>query len=245
MRVRTLALLVMVLLPASLNAQRIHVRLPWIGRRPTGRAPLPPQAPEIQRQMRYQRSRFSSETYSLLSFNETNRYPSDRAAATASMVGFGEHVDWRFKPTLSVTGDFTSSLFGGPYIQNTFDFGGRYRPLRGPDYKIRPYVDLRGSYAWSYATFAQPFDPGSPIAGPTIAGGPATSHGLGALVGAGFETSLTRTLSLSSGLGLVRYRMYAVQVGSQPLGSQWNYRTTTVRINLGLKYNPGRMVPIS
>jgi len=245
MRARSLALLVVLLLPASLDAQGIRIRLPWIGRRATGKAPLPPQAPEIQRQMRYQRSRLSFESYSLLSVNTTNRYVSDRGAATASMAGFGEHVDWRFKPTLSVTGDFTSSLYGGPYNQNTFDLGGRYRPLRGPDYKIRPYVDLRGSWAWSYASFAQPFDPGSPIAGPTIAGGRTTSHGLGALVGAGFETSLTRTLSLSSGLGLVRYRMYGVQVGAQPLGSQWNYRTTTLRINLGLTYNPGRMVPIS
>ena len=244
MRVRTFALFVVLLLPASLDAQGIHIRLPWIGRRPTARAPLPPQAPVIARQMRYRASRFSTESYSLVTFNQTDRYVSDRGASIASMAGFGERLDWRFKPALSVTGDFTSSVFGGPYIQNTFDFGVRYRPVRGLDYRIRPYLDLRASTAWSYASFAQPFDPNSPIAGPTIAGGRTTSRGIGALVGAGFETSLTRTISLTSGLGLARYRMYAVQVGQQPLGSQWNYRATAVRIILGLKYNPGRMVPM-
>jgi hypothetical protein len=243
MRARVFALSVVLMLPASLHAQRIHIRLPWVGRRP-GPAPLPPQAPVIAREMRYRASRLSSESYSLFTFNQTDRYVSDRGASIASTQGFGEHVDWRFKPTFSLTGDFTSSLFGAPYIQNTFDFGGRFRPLRGPDYKIRPYVDLRASMAWSYASFAQPFDPSSPIAGPTIAGGRTTSHGVGALFGAGFETSLTRSFSLATGLGLSRYRMYAVQVGQQQLGSSWNYRTTAVRMTLGVKYNPGRMVPI-
>src|SRR5258708_25544540 len=243
MRVRALGLFVVLLLPASLNAQRIPIRLPWIGRRPTpGR--YTPQAPVIAREMRYRASRLSSESSSLFTFNQTDRYVSDRGASIASTQGVGEHVDWRFKPTLSLTCDFTSSLFGAPYIQNTFDFGGRFRPLRGPDYKLRPYVDLRASMAWSLASFAQPFDPSSPIAGPTIAGGRTTSHGVGALFGAGFETSLTRSLSLATGLGLSRYRMYAVQVGQQRLGSEWNYRTTAVRMTLGLKYNRGRMVPI-
>jgi hypothetical protein len=194
--------------------------------------------------MRYKASRLSSETYTMYTFNQTDRYVADRGVSTASMLGAGTHVDWRYKPALSVTGDLTTSLFGGPYIQNAFDFGGRYRPVRGPDYKIRPYVDLRGSWAWSYASFAQPFDPNSPIAGPTIQGGRTTSHGLGALVGAGFETSVTRSIALTTGLGLSRYRMYAVQVGQQRLGSNWNYSATAVRITLGLKYNPGRMVPI-
>jgi len=244
MRVRTFALLVVLLLPASLNAQRIHIRLPWIGPRPAGPTPLPPQAPEVAREMQYRRSRVSAETYMLYTLNQTDRYVADRGISTASMLGAGARLDWRFRPAFSVTGDFTTSLYGGPYIQNTFDFGGRYRPVRGFDYKIRPYVDLRASWAWSQASFAQPFDPSSPIAGPTIAGGRTTSHGLGALVGAGFETSVTRSISITSGLGLARYRMYAVQVGQQPLGSEWNYRTTSVRIILGLKYNPGRMVPI-
>ncbi len=243
MRARICALSAMLLLPASLSAQRIHIRLPWIGRRPAP-APLPPQAPVIAREMRYKASRLSMESYSLFTFNQTDRYVSDRGAATAVTQGFGGHLDWRFKPTVSLTGDFTSSLFGAPYIQNTFDFGARFRPLRGPDYKIRPYVDLRASMAWSIASFAQPFDPNSPIAGPTIPGGRTTSHGVGALFGAGFETAITRSFSLATGLGLSRYQMYAVQVGQQQLGTAWNYRTTAVRLTLGVKYNRGWMVPI-
>ncbi len=243
MRARSVALFIVLVLPASSNAQRIHVRLPWIGRRPTP-APLPPQAPEIARQMQYRRSRISGESYTLMSFDQTDRYVANHGPSTASMLGAGVHLDYRLKPAFSLTGDFTSSQFGGPYIQRTVDLGARYHPLRSLDDKIRPYVDLRASWASSYASFAQPFDLSSPIAGPTIPGGRTTSNGPGALVGAGFETSLTRSLALTTGLGLARYRMYSVQVGPQQLGSQWDYRSTAVRFTIGLKYNPGRMVPI-
>lgn len=244
MRVRAFTLFVVLLLPASLSAQRIHLRLPWIGPRPPAAVPLPPQAPVIARELRYRASRFSTETYAAFGYAQPDHSVVNSGVTAASMLGFGARLDWRFKPALSVTGDLTTALWGGPMLQNTFDFGGRYRPVRGYEYKLRPYFDLRASWAWSYASFAQPFDQTSPIASPGFQANRTTSHGLGALVGTGFETFLTPNFALTTGLSLSRYRMSALTYGQQPFGSAWNYRTTAVRLTLGLKYNRGRMVPI-
>lgn len=238
MRVRTFALFVVLLLPASLHAQGIHIRLPWIGRRPTARAPLPPQAPVIAREMQYRASRLSAETYTVLSMVQTDH--SAVGASTASMIGYGTHVDYRIRQRFSITSDVTQSIWGGPFLQNTFDFGGRYRPLRGPDYTIRPYVDLRGTLAWSYANFAQPSDPTNVIVTPEIAGSRNGGHGRGLLAGAGFETSLSRQWSITTGVSVSRYRM-TPWAGS---GQDQSFGTTASRVTIGVKYNPGRMVPL-
>ena len=243
MRVRPFALFVVLLLPASVNAQRIHVRLPWIGPRPPRAEPLPPQAPAIARALRYQASRFSTESYAVLNLVETDRNVNS-GPPVSSTLGFGQRMDWRVKPAFSITGDVAASLYGGPFTQTSFDLGGRYRPVRGYEYRLRPYFDLRASWLWAFPRFAQPTEPTIAIASPNILGR-ASGSGIGALGGAGFETVLTPNLSLNSGLSLARYRMSAWQAyGATGLQPYRHFGTTAVRFTLGLTFNPGHMVPI-
>ena len=242
MRARTLVLLAVLLLPAPLTAQ-IRIRLPRIGRAPAP-APLPPQAPMIAREMQYKRSRLSSESYTFYNYSQPDHHVASNGVAAASILGLGVRTDYRIKPAFMITSDMTTAQFGGPFIQYTFDFGGRYRPVRPLDSKIRPYFDLRTSWAWSFASFAQPSDPTVSVASPTIQPGFTAAHGIGILAGTGFETSLTRTLALTTGLTLARYRMSALTFGQQQYGTPWNYRATGVRFIFGLKYNAGRWVPV-
>src|SRR3954466_13571430 len=108
MRIRSLVLFSALLLPASSNAQRIHVRIPWIGRRPPTAEPLPPQAPVIARQMQYQRSRFSTESYMFENIVATDRNVNSGSLINSSL-GFGDHLDFRARPKFSITADLGES----------------------------------------------------------------------------------------------------------------------------------------
>lgn len=240
MRIRFVVLFAVILLPASSNAQRIPLRWPWIGKRPPTAEPLPPQAPAIARQMRYQRSRFSSESYAFETIVATDRNGNSGGLINSSL-GFGDRLDWRAKPQFSVTADLGQSRYGAPFRQLNLDLGGRYRPLS--EHRLRPYVDARVSHLWSSPQFAQLTDP-TAVAAPNILGR-MSSTGNGALAGVGFETSLTNSFSLNSGLSLGRYQMTSrqgyTQNGYEPAR---HFGITTARFTLGLTYNPGHMVPM-
>jgi hypothetical protein len=161
-----------------------------------------------------------------------------------SSLGFGDHLDFRFRPKFSITADLGESLYGAPFRQLNFDFGGRYRPLGDVEHRVRPYVDFRVGYLLSGPQFAQPADPTSAIAAPNILAR-ATGSGIGTLAGAGFETSIATRWSINSGIALGRYRMTSNgSYGSSGYEPSRSFGITSARFTLGLKYNPGRMVPI-
>src|SRR5687767_5019359 len=128
MRARVLVSLVVLLLPAALDAQGVRVRRPPVGGQPPTPAPKPPQAPGIPDARRYHSIRLSVESYSLFSFVRTDQYVTDSAASSWSMLGVGTRLDLRMKPTFSMTADLTTAMLGGPFSLSTIDLGGRYRP---------------------------------------------------------------------------------------------------------------------
>lgn len=242
MRVRAFAAIVMVLLPAVLAGQQTRVRRPRIGA-PPAKAPLPPRAPGLPQLRQYQSSRLSVESYTLFTVVQTDRYVADSGAAVWSMQGVGTRIDWRLASAFSITADLTSALVNGPFSMSTIDIGGRYQQEREGQV-LRPYVDVRTTYGYSYAGYAQPYATNAIASPVAYVGGRTTSRGFGALVGAGFESSLTRSLAVTTGVSLARYRMSSVRVGQQRLGSDWNYGATTLRFTIGLTYNRQRLVPI-
>jgi opacity protein-like surface antigen len=242
MRSRYFVLAAVLLLPALASGQ-IRVRRPPVGGAAPRPAPKPPQAPGIHDARLYHRVRLSVESYSLVNFVHTDRYVTDDGAQTSSLFGFGTRLDWRFKPAFSATLDLTSSAFGGPYTLSTVELGTRYMPVR-PGRGSRPFVDLRGSWAYNYDTYAQPYGLNT-LAVPQYQyqdrSGRTTSRGFGGLVGAGIETGLTNTLFLTTGLSYSSYGMSSVTIANQPQGADSDYRTTALRFTVGIKYNGRRL----
>lgn len=242
MRARHVVTAALLLLPAVVSAQ-VAGRRPPVGRGPDRPAPLPPHAPGIQDNRLYTASRFAFESYPMLSFVQTDRYVTDNGPASYLMQGEGMRIEWRMKPTFSLATDITSALFGGPFQLHTFEFGGRYRPLNEND-GARPFFDLRGTWAYAYDSYAQPYNGSSfALMQPDYArGSRTTSQGFGGLIGTGFESPITRSLTLAAGLSVSSYGMSSVRLNGQQFGSDLAYQATVVRLTFGVNYNPHYMI---
>lgn len=237
MRIRALVAIATLLLPAGLSAQR----LPFPGRRPHPAAPQPmPREPEpIARQMSYTRLRFSFESYPLLSFVQSSGFATG-GSSTWATLGAGTRVEYRLSRYMAATMDLTSSVLGGPVNLSTAELGTRIGRAR-TERRLVPFGDLRLGYAAAYSPEVGSYmnDPiGYPI--PHGAYGSRYSSGWGAVAGAGMEYGLTRTFSLTSELLATHARMNAHDVLSTT--AQPSYGLTAVRVVLGLRYNPVRMV---
>jgi hypothetical protein len=235
-----------VILPEGSQAQ-FPRRRPVIGpgAPPTRPAPLPPQPAAIRRDLRYRFSKFSSETYSMFEATQVDRYPADSGAASYGMQGEGVRLDYRYRPTFSFTGDIASTFFGGPFSMQRVQLGGRYHPDR-LEYHVRPFVDLRGSWAHTIDAYAQPVGNSilvGPYSGQYLSGW-TTSNGFGAFVGGGMDYSIMRNIAITTELGLARHRLGDVSVSGTRLGSSWDYNATTASFIIGLKYTGGRYVVI-
>jgi hypothetical protein len=235
MRIRS-AFVVALFLPSVAIAQ---TRAPRIGggARP-GRAAPPSREPEaIARALAYQRSRYSVETYPLISRVQSPGYSAGRPISSWTSFGTGTRLDYRRNQYLSWTLDLTSSYLGGPAIYETAEVGTRIRPENW-DHRLRPFADVRVGFQHSYDTFSQQVQLGiGPAA--SLASGSRYSRGFGGVVGAGLEYSLTNTLALTSAVSAMRANMVAYRYSftAPPVGDD-SYRMTTYRLTVGLKYNP-------
>ena len=140
MRTRAIVAIVLLLVPAALSAQR----LPRIGRRPgpTRPQPLPPQPPEIARELAYKRLRVSFESYPLISYVSVPSYVTGDGTSHWTAFGTGTRVDYRFTRFVSATLDLTSSFAGGPAIMNSAELGTRIHRER-TESKAYPFLDVR------------------------------------------------------------------------------------------------------
>ena len=119
MRIRAIAAIVVLLVPAALSAQRIP--LP-IGRRPPRGEPLPPTAGPIAKEQAYRRWRLSVESYPMVSYYQTSAFGS------WTELGMGTRADYLINRHMSATLDMTSSLIGSPSVVNTAEVGTRLHP---------------------------------------------------------------------------------------------------------------------
>lgn len=238
MRIRAVAAIVLLLVPAVASAQRTP--LPRAGRGPARPAPLPPQAPTIARELAYKRLPLSVESYPLISFVESSGF-AEGALTRWTSAGMGTRLDYRVTRLVSATLDMTSSLFGGPARTQTVEFGTRLRPERS-ERRVYPFIDVRAGYAHAYDTYLRPMDYVDPYSTATPIGvGARYSQGVGAVGGGGIEVALTRMISLTTAASVMRTQMttYGFR-GARPATN--SYRMTSYRYTLGIRFNPVRVI---
>jgi hypothetical protein len=241
MRCRALVVIASLTLASGLGGQGI--RLPRIGRRTApAPAPLPPEAPAVKQALAYKRSRWSAEAYSLVN---SIQVPATAGAGATSYTTFGTgtRADYRYTERFSATMDLTVSPIGDVATSETAEIGMRYWPLERND-DLRPFVDVRAAYMHMNDMFAAPMDMPGGIGGlnQQFAEEARFSHGLGSVAGAGFEYSITRSLSLTTELSAMRNRMTTYRLTGPvaiPTGGS-TYWMTLFRYTLGFKYNPVR-----
>ena len=234
------AIVALLLLPGSMNAQRRGI--PGLSGR--GRpAPLPPTAPAIAREMvQYRRLAISVESYPLVNFVDAPGFFSPGVRSHWTSYGIGTRASYRLKPYLSATLDLTSSPFGGLLTTQTAELGTRLLPERW-DHKAHPFVDLRVGYMFAYQGYSTSLN-SSLVTPPLQQNGTRQSgysQGFGGIAGAGVEYSLTRTLMLAAGTSVMRNHMstHRISAGATGAGSD-GYVMTSYRVTLGLRYNPVR-----
>ena len=232
MRIRGL-IVIASLLPATMTAQRRPV--PGTGQPPIYDPAPPSRQPEpIARVVAYQRSRISVESYPLLGYVRTSGFTGSPTSQWTTL-GTGVRGDYRVASLVSATVDLTSSLAGGPVSVTTAELGTRIRAERS-ERRVDPFVDLRVGYVeTSNGLFRFGYEN-------TTGSAPLMySQGWGGMVGAGAEYGLTQTFSLTSALMATHSRMTAQRIQSGFVGTP-AYALTTVRLTLGVRYNPVRAI---
>jgi hypothetical protein len=234
MRLRSLVAIALVV-PCAAFAQRTAGRIG--GARPGQPVPLGRQPEVVARSTAMQRSRYAIETYPLFSRVVAPAFSNSGQITSWNSLGAGTRLDYRFTQTLSLTGDVTSSLYGGPAQMETVELGMRFHPAN-MEVRIRPFADVRLGFEHSADQFSDQA---------TLGFGPASSlvtverysRGFGGVIGAGAEYSLTNTLSLTTGVSALRTNMkaYSYSVTSVPTSGD-AYLMTTYRLAIGLRYNP-------
>lgn len=235
MRIRSVAI-ALLLLPSVSFAQARAPRM-GTGRRPGEPVPLGPEPEVIARSQRYQRSRYSVETYPLISRVQAPGFVAGSPVSSWTSFGTGTRLDWRHTQYLSWTLDLTSSYLGGPAITETAEIGTRIRPENW-DYRLRPFADLRVGFEHASDSYSSPVDLGI---GPASNFAPVSrySRGFGGVAGAGLDYALTNTFALTTAMSAMRSNMVAYHFTGVSIPTNENsYRMTTYRFTLGLKYNP-------
>jgi hypothetical protein len=239
MRFRASTTLILLAVPAMLAAQSGRTRRGGVVGRPPTTAPKPPLAPGLHDQrMFYRASRFSMEAYPMYAFVRT----SDDGAGTWAMPGGGTRLDYRFRPMVSFTADLVSAMMLGPYRMYAGELGVRLGPERSGQ-NVRPFFDVRTSWASTREEYDQQVPIGG-IAGPPQQNysGYTTGDGFGLYSGFGIESAVTRSLAITSGIGVARHLMSGVRTGSAGMGTATDFNTTMVRFTIGLSYNPQRLI---
>jgi hypothetical protein len=234
MRLRSLVAFALVV-PSAAFAQRNAGRIG--GARPGQPVPLGRQPEVVARSIAMQRSRYAVETYPLLSRVVAPGFSGGRPISSWNAFGAGTRLDYRFTQYISLTGDITSSFYGGPAQMETAELGMRFHP-ENMEVRIRPFADVRLGFEHSSDQFSNQVGLGIGPASNLVTA-ERYSRGFGGVIGAGAEYSLTNTFSLTTGVSAMRSNMmaYAYTGTSVPTTGD-AYRMTTYRLAIGLRYNP-------
>lgn len=238
MRTRSALVFALLLLPSLSSAQARRPRVG--GARPGQPVPLSPQPEAVARSSAYQRSRYSVETYPLISRVLAPGFSGGPASSWTSF-GTGTRLDYRLTRYVSGTLDLTSSYFGGPAITETAEAGIRIRPEHWES-RLRPFADARFGFEHARDLFVMATELGiGPASG--LAPVQRYSRGFGGIAGAGVEYALTNTIALTTAASAMRTNMvsYRFSGRSVPTGDA-AFRMTTYRLTVGLKYNPVRLL---
>jgi hypothetical protein len=231
MRIRSLALALVLASPVTLSAQRI----PLMGRRLP--AELPPQPGVIARDMAYHRMNYSVESYPMVTHIVSPGFTGNSISSWTT-VGGGSRVDYRILPNVAATLDVTSSFLGGPAVMGTAEMGLRLRPDRTMNRRVYPFVDVRGGFTYAYNKFYS--DVYAPFGTPTSVHSAQYAQGFGVVGGGGAEFAISQTLSATAAAAIVRDRMHAFSYGSGLEAGNGTFSMTMYRYWVGFRYNPGR-----
>src|SRR3954468_2984180 len=135
MRLRSVVAIALVV-PSAAFAQRNAGRVG--GARPGQPVPLGRQPEVVARSIAMQRSRYAVETYPLFSRVVAPGFSGGRPISSWNSLGAGTRLDYRFTRYVSLTGDFTSSLYGGPAQMETAELGMRFHP-ENMEVRTRPF----------------------------------------------------------------------------------------------------------
>jgi opacity protein-like surface antigen len=237
MRIRPVAAAALLLLPSIAEAQ---ARLPHpttTGRRPTVPVPASAQPPEIARALAYTRSRYSLETYPLISRISSPGFSATSPSSTWTTFGTGTRLDWRLTQYVSWTFDVTASYLGGSANTETAELGLRLRPEVW-EHRVRPFADVRVGYEHVGEFNSQPLELGMGPAS-SVSGTSRYSRGFGALAGAGVEYALTNTFALTSAVSALRSNLVAYRYTGVSVPNRGdNFTMMSYRLAVGLKWNP-------
>jgi hypothetical protein len=234
MRLGSFVVLALVI-PSAAIAQRSAGRIG--GNRPGQPVPLGRQPAVVARSVAMQRSRYAIETYPLLSRVVAPGYSGGRPISSWNSFGAGTRLDYRFTRFISLTGDITSSLYGGPAQMETAELGMRFHP-EDMEVRIRPFADVRVGFEHSTDQFSDQmalgFGPAS-----SLVTSERYSRGFGGVIGAGAEYSLTNTFSLTTGVSAMRTNMMAYSYSGTSVPTTGDrFAMTTYRLSIVLRYNP-------
>jgi hypothetical protein len=242
MHARALVAIALLTLPSEMSAQ---LRLPRGGRQtPTQPASLPPEIAPVARSLAYRRSRWSTETYTMVS---NIQMPAAAGGTSSTTAGTGTRADYRFTEHFSATVDATASFVGSDVITETAEVGTRFSPLSW-DRRLRPFFDVRAAYMHmsDRLTMASLASSDAGVLNQQFFEVGRYSRGAGGVGGIGLEYSLTNTFSLTSELSALRNRMTVYRLVSPtsiPNGTA--YWMTSFRYTLGLKFNPVRSLHLA
>ena len=238
MRIRTVMVAVALVLPSVATAQ---LRAPGLeGRGPDRRTPGGRQPEVIARAQALVRSRYSVEAYPFINRVEASGLGSGSPTTRWTSVGTGTRLDWRQTDYLSWTLDMTASYLGGPAISETAEIGTRIRPAGWND-RARPFADLRLGFEHVSQSLTNQGLGFTPVFNQSSA--MRYGRGFGAAAGAGMEYFLTNTLGLTTAVSVMRTSMTAYDFsGMSAPADGGNYRMTTYRLAVGLRYNHVRYV---
>lgn len=248
MRTRLLVLAALVSVPAVLTAQAgIGLPRPTRGgiQPPMQGAPLPPEMPTVSKALAYHRSRWSTEGYTLISSIVTVD-PTGGSTRT-NAFGTGTRADYRLTDYWSATADMTAAFLGGSTTAETAEVGTRFRPLPFSA-DLRPYLDIRGAYTHVHDSFYLPTGNTVSLGGPNLEFSEIGRYarGVGALVGAGFDYTLTPSLALATEFTAGRHRMDSYHLtGMAPLPGHNSYWMNVYRYTIGLRYNAATALHLS
>ena len=243
MRIRSVVTAALFLLPAFAGAQR---RIPIggvVGRGPVEPVPLSPQPVEVARRLAYTRSRFSVESYPLLSRAYAPEFRGAGALSQWNSYGMGTRAEYRSASSLAATLDVTSSI-GAPVQSQTVELGARYKSVSW-EHAFRPFVDVRAAYMNAAGTYAEsPF--GIVPLGTTQQNryGMQYSRGIGAVVGTGMEYWFANSFALTTGVSAIRSNMSMYRSSGATLPADGEYWMTSYRMTIGLKFNQVSAMPL-
>ena len=233
MRTGALVVIALLALPGVSYSQRLPRHGRGVQPQP---APLPPQAPEVNRALEVRRSHWSAEGYSMLSTIQVPTLGGGTINYTA--YGAGSHAAYRVTDRVSATMDLTLSSAGGG-VNETAEVGTRFETVPW-DRGVSAFFDVRAAFMHMYDSFVFPVAATDPArSGNAFAQAERYSRGFGGIGGAGLEVPLTQSLALTTELAAMRNRMSTYHLGGAVgLPTPESYWMTSFRFVLGFRYSP-------